>query len=193
MVMKRTVVVTGAILAALLLVLQASAAGRSTEHAKKHSGPITIQSWLHANPDRNGLSGIVKACFKLKGAFVDQNGKPNWTDSTYTSATATSPATKCGDWQPAGGFVFVPGVKTKDTTVYALHTITGQKGQLFITFSGTYDLVKTFQTTSCHWAITGGTGAYSGVQGEGTCAADAGKFPYIRHTETGQMWRLSTN
>ena len=104
--MKRTVVVTGAILAALLLVLQASAAGGSTEHAKKHSGPITIESWLHANPSKTGLSGTVKACFKLKGAFVDQGGGPTWTDSTYAAATA--PANKCGDWQPVGGFVFVP-------------------------------------------------------------------------------------
>jgi hypothetical protein len=64
-------------------------------------------------------------------------------------------------------------------------------GQLFITFSGTYDLVKTFQTTSCSWVITGGTGAYAGIQGEGTCTADASHFPYIRHTETGQLYRHS--
>src|SRR5205807_2344303 len=50
MVMKRTMIVTGAILAALLLVLQASASVGSAGHAKKHSGPITIESWLHANP-----------------------------------------------------------------------------------------------------------------------------------------------
>jgi len=189
--MKRTMVVTGAILAALLLVLQASAAGGSAGHTKKHSGPITIESWLHVIPSKNGLSGTVKACFKLKGAFVDQGSGPTWNESTYTATTSL--ANKCGDWQPVGGFVFVPPVKGTDTTVYAIHTNTGQKGQIFITFSGTYDLVKTFQTTSCNWVITGGTGAYTGVQGEGTCAADASKFPYIRHTETGQMSRLNTN
>lgn len=188
--MKRTVVVTGAILAALLLVLQASAAGGSTGHAKKHSGPITIESWLHANPSKTGLSGTVKACFKLKGAFDAQGGGPTWNDSTY--ATATPPANQCGDWQPVGGFSFVPPVSGTLSTLYAVHTITGQKGQIFITFAGTYDLVKTFQGSGT-WVITGGTGTYNGVQGEGTWTADAGKFPYIRHTETGQMSRLNTN
>ena len=41
-----------------------------------------------------------------------------------------------------------------DTTVYAVHTITVKQGQLSISFSGTYDLVKTYQTTSCSWVIT---------------------------------------
>jgi hypothetical protein len=186
--MKRTVMVIGAMVVVLCLVLQASASGVSAGQAKVQSGPITIQSWLHARPDKNGLSGTVMACFKLKGAFVDQGGKPTWTDSTY--AVATSLAKKGAAWAPVGGYVFVPGVKTTDTTVYALHTITGEKGQIFITFSGTYDLVKTYQGSGT-WVITGGTGAYLGVQGEGTWKADASHFPYIRHTETGQMSLLT--
>jgi hypothetical protein len=193
--MKRTII-TSVVIAILYVSLPASAAIRtlagSARQATMQSGAITIESWLWGNPDKNGLSGTVKGCFKLKGAFVDQNGQPNWTDSTYTDTAVTSPANKCGDWQPVGGFVFVPGVNTPDTTVYAAHTISGQKGQLFITFSGTYDLVKTYQTTSCNWVITGGTGAYSGIQGEGTCTADASHFPYVRHTETGKLWRTGT-
>ncbi|HZS86581.1 MAG TPA: hypothetical protein VFE42_03710 [Chloroflexota bacterium] len=189
--MKRTTVVTCAILGALLLVLQSYAplgsAARRPAHVQKQSGSITIESWLHATPDKNGLSGTVTACFKLTGAFDDHGGAPNWSESTYTDTTSL--ADKCGDWQPVGGFVFVPPVKGTDTTVYAIHTITGQKGQMFITFSGTYDLVKTYRTTSCTWVITGGTGYYKGIQGAGTCAADASTFPYIRHTETGQLWR----
>ena len=189
----RVIATTSIVVLSLLLAGSASAtsSARRLDHPSLQSGPITIQSWLYANPDKNGLSGTVMACFKLSGAFVDKGGSPNWTDATYTDTSTTAPANKCSDWQPTGGFVFVPGVKTTDTTVYAVHTITGQKGDLFITFSGTYDLVKTYQTTSCNWVITGGTGAYSGVQGEGTCTADASHFPYIRHTETGQLARHS--
>jgi hypothetical protein len=185
--MKRSLAAGAAILVGALLILQASTFASSARPARHHSGKITIQSWLYATPDKNGLSGTVTACFKLKGAFHDEGGAPNWTDSTYTDTSATSPANKCGDWYPTGGFVFVPGVKSTDDTVYAVHTITGKRGDLFITFSGTYDLVKTYQTTSCDWVITGGTGAYTGAHGEGTCTADASHFPYIRHTETGEL------
>ncbi|HEV3310728.1 MAG TPA: hypothetical protein VG815_09435 [Chloroflexota bacterium] len=186
--MKRNLTIGAAAVVAALLILQASTFAKRTRQAHHGvSGPITIQSWLYAKPDKNGLSGIVTACFKLKGAFHDQGGSPNWTDSTYADTTGTPPANKCGNWYPTGGFVFVPGVKTSDTTVYAVHTITGRHGALFITFSGTYDLVNTYQTTSCDWVITGGTGQFAGAHGEGTCSADASHFPYIRHTETGYL------
>jgi hypothetical protein len=189
--MRRTIVVIGVALAALVLVLQASAsvgwASHGTGQARlQKSGPITIQSWLYLTPDKNGLSGTVTACFKLQGAFRDQGGAPNWTNSTYTDTAATPPSHKCGAWYPVGGYVFVPGVKTTDDTVYAVHTITGKHGDLFITFSGTYDLVKTFQGSGT-WVITGGTSAYKGAHGEGTWMADASTFPYVRHTETGVL------
>ena len=71
------------------------------------------------------------------------------------------------------------------TTVYAVHTIAGQKGDIFISFSGTYNMtnnpvpVKLSNGTiavvqplttgpQCSWLITGGTGAYAGLQGSGT-------------------------
>jgi hypothetical protein len=40
----------------------------------------------------------------------------------------------------------------------------------------------------CTWVITGGTGAYAGLQGSGTCFANAeNTFPWINHTENGQV------
>ena len=40
----------------------------------------------------------------------------------------------------------------------------------------------------CTWVITGGTGAYTGLQGSGTCFANAeNTFPWINHTENGQV------
>jgi hypothetical protein len=190
----RVIAISGSIVFLSLLLAGSAAAGpaaRRASHPAFEAEPITIQSWLLGYPDKNGLSGTVKACFKLSGALADKGGEPHWTDSTYADVTATQPADKCGAWSPVGGFVFVPGVKTTDTMVYAVHTITGQKGQLFITFSGTYDLAKTYQGNGA-WVITGGTGAYAGLQGEGTWVADASHFPYIRHTETGQLFRHSS-
>jgi hypothetical protein len=164
-----------------------ASATRSTVQMAKPGGPITIESWLQLTPDKNGLSGIALASFKLKGAFVDQNGAPKWTDLTYASPTSKAEAAAmCGDPHPAGGFVMVP-VKGADTTVYAVHTITGQKGALFITFSGTYDFAKTYQGSGT-WVITGGTGASTGVIGSGTWKADARFFPYVRHTEVGTLY-----
>ena len=114
----------------------------------------------------------------------DQGGKPTWSGSSY--ADASSLAGKCKDWTPVGGFNFVPPVKGNLSTLYAVHTITGQKGQIYITFAGAYDLVSTYQGSGT-WVITGGTGVYAGARGEGTWSADASHFPSIRHTETGTM------
>jgi hypothetical protein len=182
--MKRTLAVIAAALGVLFLVLQASASTANQPPVKK-AGAITIQSWLEATPSATGLSGTVEASFKLEGVLADQGGKPNWTDKTYANFVKLE--SKCGDPQPVGGFLFTPPAAGSTlSTVYAVHTIAGTKGQIFITFSGTYDLVKTY-TGSGTWVITGGTGAYSGLHGSGKWTADARKFPYIRHTETGRV------
>ena len=188
--MKRklaTLAALPAVLVTAVLIAQASTFASSPRPAHPGaSGPITIQTWLHATPDKNGLSGTVTACFKLSGAFHDQGGGPNWTDSTYADTKVTSPANKCRNWYPVGGFVFEPGTKTTDTTLYAAQTLTGKRGTLFITYSGTYDLVTTFQGSGS-WVITGGTGAYARAHGGGTWVADASDFPYAHHTETGDL------
>jgi hypothetical protein len=91
------------------------------------------------------------------------------------------------------------------STVYVTHTIAGKKGDIFISFSGTYNMTNSVVpvklsggtvvnvqplTTGpqCTWVITGGTGAYTGLQGSGTCLASAvNTFPWINHTENGQV------
>lgn len=190
--MKRTLFVSVALLAALLAALQAPALpGAAARHPLVGSslgGPITIESWLHASPSATGLSGTVTACFKLKGTFTDVGGGPTWSTGSYSNTT-NLPG-RCQAWTPVGGFVFVPPTSVTGTlsTLYAVHTITGHLGQFWITFAGTYDLVKTYQGSGT-WVVTGGTGFYQGIQGEGTWTADARTFPYIRHTETGRLWR----
>jgi hypothetical protein len=187
--MKRNVLTAAAILVSALLILQSSTFAK--ESAKTHhavSGPVTLQSWFCAKPDKNLLSATVFGCWKLSGAVKDQGGGPNWTNKTYANTTVTKPADKCHTWYPLGGLVLVPGVKTTDTSGMAVHTLTGKHGSMVITYTGTYDFVKTYQSTGATWVITGGTGAYVGAHGEGTATADASHFPYIGpHTATGTL------
>jgi hypothetical protein len=185
--MKRTLVIVGSLFAMLLLAVGATSSFGSAGHSTARTGKITIQSWLLANPVEGDLSGTVKACFKLNGAFKDEGGQPTWKDGTYASTSDL--AAKCGDWTPVGGYNFGPTASNDHpewSTLYAVHTLAGRQGLIFITFAGHYDLQSTYQGTGT-WVITGGTGAYQNARGEGTWTADAGKFPYIRHTETGVM------
>ena len=199
--MKKWIIATlaAALVAVLvpLAVVQVTAVGASNAKHPNQSDAITIQSWLHANPSTNLLSATVVACFKVTGAIMDQGGNPTWNDDTYAVTSASSLASsQCGKPAPVGGYIMVPPPSSANTlsTVYAVHAITGAKGQVFISFSGVYNLTTTssasvgaYQGTGT-WLITGGTGAYAGLQGDGTWAADATTFPYIRHTETGQVW-----
>jgi len=189
--MKRMLVIVVGVLVGLLLAGGAATSFGSRGHAKKASGHVTIESWLQVTPSATGLSGTVKACFKLDRAFKDEGGDPTWSDATYATmpphhADLTS---KCGDWAPVGGAVFVPPTSGSLYTLYAVHTITGRRGQIFITFAGTYDLPVAL-TGSGTWVITGGTGEYTGATGQGTWTADAAALfdaGYIRHTEQGVM------
>jgi predicted heme/steroid binding protein len=202
--MKRIAAILATLMAVLAFIPPASSSARSPIDAGQTAN-VTIESWLQATPSKTLLSGSVKACFKLKGGVVDQGGSPAWTDDTYGAvpSDASRLADKCAGWQPVGGFVMVPPVPAPSTanpppsplrSLYAVHTLAGQKGQLFITFAGTYDLDSTATHTAAYtgtgtWYITGGTGAYLGVQGEGTWMADAATLPngYIRHTEKGRL------
>jgi hypothetical protein len=206
-----------------------SAGAAQVQPQQDRPGAITIQSWLFAQPSENVLSGTVWDCFKITGAITDQGGGAAWTDeasyhapNTMTSGGVTAASHECTNKVPAGGFVLVPppvpgqygfaqyttgpGSPGGLSTVYAVHTIAAQKGDIFITFSGTYNMttsavpVKAANGSTvvvqplttgpdCTWVITGGTGAYTNMAGSGTCFANAeGTWPYINHTEQGSVW-----
>ena len=202
---KWTIATLAAAVVAVLVPLsltQGAAAGASNVTREHQAGAVRIQSWLYANLSTNGLSATVVACFKITGAITDRGGDPTWNDATYAVTSASFPASgKCGNAGPVGGYLMVPppGSTNALSTVYAVHTITGAKGQISISFSGVYNLTATtsadvapYQGTGT-WLITGGTGAYAGLQGDGTWDANASTFPYIRHTETGQVrWTSSS-
>jgi hypothetical protein len=174
--MKRTL---GLIMAAAALLAASPAEAKKARHGA--GGQITIESWLHGSFSATGLSATVKACFRLRGALSDQGGKPRWNNAA-SYADKSNPPAQCGDERPVGGAILVPPMSA--ATLYANHTMRGKKGRIFITFAGVYDLVTTL-TGSGTWVITGGTGAYRGLEGEGTVSADASTFPYARHTSTG--------
>jgi hypothetical protein len=210
-------------------VVQVTAAGASVKHQADGARAITIQSWLDAVPSENVLSGTVWDCFKIAGAITDEGGGPAWTSdasyhapNTMTSGGVTAAGQECTNKVPAGGYILVPPPEAGQyqfaqytsavgspgglSTVYATHTIAGEKGDIYISFSGTYNMTNSVVpvklangspvnvqplTTGpeCTWLITGGSGAYTGLQGSGTCFANAeNTFPWINHTEQGTVW-----
>ena len=194
---KRWLVAAVAVAVVPLMALQVSAAAAAHTSPQRKSGAITIHSWLYAVPSTNGLSATVYGCYKVSGAIVDQGGDPTWNNGNY--ATMSSPKSKCGTFEPAGGYILVPPTAAPSTnnlsTIYAVHTIVLQKGDIFIEFAGTYNLTNTVtdgvqpdQGGPATWVITGGSGAYVGLQGNGTATANASLYPYILHTPTGHVY-----
>ena len=227
-----TLVATAVVVLVPLAIVQVAGAGTSNTRQPHQAGAITIQSWLDAVPSENVLSGTVWDCFKITGAINDVGGGPTWSNNTVyyapnsmTSGGVAAASQECNDKVPAGGFIFVPPPAAGQyqfaqytsspaspgglSTVYATHTIAGLRGDIFISFSGTYNMtnsvvpVKLANGTTvdvqplttgpqCTWLITGGTGYYTGLQGSGTCFANAeNTFPWINHTENGQVWWAS--
>jgi hypothetical protein len=231
--MRKGIVATASALAVAAVVpltaVQVTTAGAVVVKGhQEQPGAITLQSWLYAVPSENMLSATVWDCFKITGAITDQGGGPTWTgDTSYNapnsmaSGGVSAAAAECANKVPAGGFLLVPPPVANQyqfaqytaahnspgglSTLYAIHTIAGQKGDIYITFAATYNMtnsaipvkvangtVKVEPLTTgpeCTWVITGGTGAYSGLQGSGTCFGNAeNTFPWINHTEHGQVW-----
>ena len=218
----------GAVLAATvttvlvpLALVQATTVGATANVGQQDQpGPITIQSWIKADPSDNVLSATDWDCFKITGAIDDQGGGPNWeNDNEFSAPTqltgssaVTAASKECAQPQPVGGIVLVPPPEAGQypfaqyrlTAFYVNFTVNGQKGGFFITYSGDYNLsggplkvgavtVPAGLSADCSWVITGGNGAYAGLQGDGTCNANiATTWPYVWHVSTGQVWWTKT-
>jgi hypothetical protein len=210
------VIATAALVPVTLFGATAVGASAVKHQQAQPGGAITIQSWIRAYPSLNVLSATNTECMKITGAITDQGGGPNWADddeftapNDMTGSAAINAASKeCSDPSPVGGIVLVPPpaagqyalAQYKLTTFYVNFTLAGQKGDIFITYAGTYNFsggplpvgsvtVPEGQTADCSWVITGGNGSYSGLQGDGTCMAKtATTYPYVWHVSTGQVW-----
>jgi hypothetical protein len=175
----------GLIVTALVL-LAASPSHAVVKKSRAHgSGAITIEQWITSTPSATGLSATLKGCFKLRGALSDRGGKPRWTDESFATGAAAS---QCGAARPVGGMILVPPFSPMaNASIYTVQTLAGKRGRIFITLAGALDLATTF-TGGGTWVITGGTGAYEDLGGEGTMTGDASAFPYVRHTVSGTVW-----
>lgn len=108
---------------------------------------------------------------------------------------------------PFGPYTATPGASglsqaTGLTTFYSDQTIAGQKGTIFLTIASTYNLtdspvdvggveVPPFRTgPDATIVITGGTGAYAGLQGSGTWEGDASMLPWCYRLATVKVWYL---
>lgn len=198
--MKRKFAFSAAVLAlfaAAFVALQATAAPSPMQPVKHRSGTIKLERWMHATPNTNQLALASMGCFNLSinGVPVDQGGGPTWKNAADFTSNADA-ASQCGNEEPIGGGIIVPGAPYG--AVYGAQTLTGRKGQIFLTLAGDYNLGGPVDKGlgglqgSGHWTITGGTGAYMGLQGKGEWTADLGAIAlglsYCRHVETGTVW-----
>jgi hypothetical protein len=98
-----------------------------------------------------------------------------------------------------------PGQGTGLATLYSYQTISGQQGDIFMTIAGSYNFtnspievgnvaVQPFTTApAATWVITGGTGAYAGLEGDGTWFADSSMVPWVYKSATGDVWWAGNN
>jgi hypothetical protein len=98
-----------------------------------------------------------------------------------------------------------PGQGTGLTPLYSYQTFSGQKGDIFMTIAASYNYtsspvevgnveVQPFTTgPAATWVITGGTGVYAGLQGDGTWFADSSMVPWVYKSATGKVWWADNN
>ena len=96
--------------------------------------------------------------------------------------------------------MLAPEQSTGLTSLYSDQTIAGDKGDIYMTIASTYNftgspvqvgsvMVQPYTTApGATWVITGGTGAYAGLQGSGTWFGNAATLPWIYRVATGQVW-----
>jgi hypothetical protein len=98
-----------------------------------------------------------------------------------------------------------PGQGTGLTPLYSYQTFSGQRGDIFMTIAASYNYtdspvevgnveVQPFTTApAASWVITGGTGAYAGLQGNGSWFADSSMVPWVYKLATGKVWWAGSN
>lgn len=175
--------------------------------------PLRIESWLHRQVGGNPfVTGSVTSCAKVWiGDELFLSGTPAWDAASYASLPAdaalrpAAAAGKCepGTWGDVGGYEMHGQGRFQDdhlgqldNMLWARHNIVLPGGSIDIQFEARYD--GTFFTPPpCKWVITGGTGDFAGLQGNGDCqaqgyavaATDWGNWStwdvYFVHTEWG--------
>jgi hypothetical protein len=142
--------------------------------------PVRISSFLYAMPDpadpTNPNLFSVSGCWVAMGAIQDEGGVPI-VDGAGDVVGCGSPAGVAG----SAAFDGLGHLKSGGPNVLqASHRMFGSKGTFDIQFEGKYQPIRLvggrFVATTGPggaWQITGGTGAYDGLQGTGTATAVA--------------------
>jgi hypothetical protein len=167
--------------------------------------PVVITAYLYGQPDpadpTNPNAFTISGCFAITGAIDDEGGGPVF--------DAGGRIVGCGSASGIRGAARFDGLghlKTGEPNVLqASHTLYGRHGSIEIKFEGKYDAIRPVggrlvapTGPGGAWQITGGTGAYNGLQGTGTSTAVAdftdafaGTGPVtVVHVETGAVhWR----
>lgn len=158
-------------------------------------GPTWQNTAEYTAPTEMTGAASVAAADKECGDKVPSGGvvlvpPPEPGQYAFGQYTATAGATSSG---PITGL----------STFYSQQTIAGQKGTIFLTIASTYNVTDDAVDVNgvevppgrtgpdATIVITGGTGAYAGLQGSGTWQGDASMLPWCYRLATVKVWYLN--
>ncbi len=140
----------------------------------------------------------------LTGAAAIAAANKECADKVPSGGVVLVPPPEPGQYA-LGTFTATPGAASSGpatglSTFYSQQTIAGQKGTIFITIASTYNITDNAVDVNgvevppgrtgpdATIVITGGTGAYSGLQGSGTWQGDATMIPWCYRLATVKVW-----
>jgi hypothetical protein len=166
----------------------------------KISGAINDQSGGPTWQD----SGQYAAPTELTGAAAIAGANKECADKVPSGGVVLVPPPEPGQYA-SGAYTATPsatssGVATGLSTFYSQQTIAGEKGTIFLTIASTYNFTDNAVDVNgvevppgrtgpdATIVITGGTGAYTGLQGSGTWQGDAAMTPWCYRLATVKVW-----
>jgi hypothetical protein len=169
----------------------------------KISGVITDQSGGPTWQD----TAEYTAPTELAGTAAITAANKECADKVPSGGVVLIPPPEPGQYA-LGDYTASPGATSSGpitglSTFYSQQTIAGQKGTIFLTIASTYNItdgsidvggteVPPGRTgPDATIVITGGTGAYAGLQGSGTWQGDAAMIPWCYRLATVKVWYLN--
>jgi hypothetical protein len=169
----------------------------------KISGAISDQSGGPTWQD----SAEYAAPTGLTGAAAIAAANKECADKVPSGGVVLVPPPEPGQYA-SGTYTATPGAASSGastglTTFYSQQTIAGEKGTIFLTIASTYNITGNDVDVNgvevppgrtgpdATIVITGGTGAYTNLQGSGTWKGDATMVPWCYRLATVKVWYSS--
>ncbi len=166
----------------------------------KIGGAITDQSGGPTWQD----SAQYAAPTELTGAAAIAAANKECADKVPSGGVVLVPPPEPGQYA-LGAYTATPGAASSGaatglSTFYSQQTIAGEKGTIFLTIASTYNITDNAVDVNgvevppgrtgpdATIVITGGTGAYTGLQGSGTWQGDAAMIPWCYRLATVKVW-----